>query len=63
MKKLSSLKELEDLAEDLLRQAQALPAGANRISALKDIGKLRQRLDALLRQPNQDPAQAPSRPK
>ena len=44
---MSSLEELELLADRLLKQAQALPPGADRNEALKDIGKLRQRLDAL----------------
>lgn len=38
---------LEELANSLLKQAQELPPGADRNDALKDIGKLRQRLEAL----------------
>jgi hypothetical protein len=44
---MGSLEELEVLANSLLKQAQELPPGADRNDALKDIGKLRQRLEAL----------------
>lgn len=53
-KELSALEELEVLANNLLKQAQELPPGAERNQALKDIGKLRQRLDALKCQHRQD---------
>lgn len=51
---MSSFEELEVLADSLLKQAQELAPGADRQDALKDIGKLRQRLDALKRQHSND---------
>lgn len=47
---MDSLEELELLANSLLKQAQELPPSADRNDALKDIGKLRQRLEALKNQ-------------
>ncbi len=49
-----ALEELEVLANNLLKQAQELPPGAERNQALKDIGKLRQRLEALKDQHRRD---------
>jgi hypothetical protein len=51
---MGSLEELEVLANSLLKQAQELPPGADRNEALKDIGKLRQRLEALKNQRRRD---------
>ena len=42
------------VANSLLKQAQELPPGADRNDALKDIGKLRQRLEALKNQHRRD---------
>ena len=55
------LEELQEIADRLLNQARTLPPGADRNSALKDVGKLRERLDVLKRQHNQDRAKATSR--
>ena len=51
---MGSLEDLDVWAESLLKQAQRLPPGQDRNDALKDIGKLRQKLGALKRQPLQD---------
>lgn len=51
---MSSLDDLEALAESLLKQAQRLPPSKDRNDALKDVGKLRTKLDVLKRKPSQD---------
>lgn len=51
---MSSLQDLEELAESLLKQAQQLPPGPDRSNALKDLGKLRKKLYALKRRYEQD---------
>lgn len=58
---LGSLEELEVLANSLLKQAQELPPDSDRNKALKDIGKLRQRLDVLKRQHKRDRPQGESK--
>lgn len=49
---MSSLEDLEVLAESLLKQAQRLPPGKDRNDALKDIGRLRKKLDVLKGEPD-----------
>lgn len=44
---MSSLEDLEVFAEDLLKRAHDLPQSDDRDTALKDIAKLRQKLEAL----------------
>ena len=51
---MDSLEELKVLANNLLKQAQELPPGAGRNDALKDIGKLRQKWEALKNQHSGD---------
>lgn len=58
---MSSLEDLDVLAETLLKQAQRLPPGKDRNDALNDIGKLREKLDALKTKPQQDTTLQPDK--
>ncbi len=50
---MSALRDLEEMIRQLLEAARKLPAGETRQSTLKEIGRLRVRLDAVSAQQSQ----------